>query len=742
MKGTRSIQFRIVTGLLLILVLSVGVSIYLTTANQKANLLDASQRTLAVNNEMLNTTIRNIMLSGEAPIANRTMEDFRRITGFLEFELYRIDGTTAFNDFDTLEFVNGYQNDIMFDPTPRRDEVVIDSAAFNKVLKNKTPVISMNEETREMEYLFPILNYADCRVCHGTDEFVRGVSHFRISLEGVYGQVRRAGILMTLYFVTVGIILFTWILLLMRRTIILPVLEIGETVNVAATGNLDVQVEMDRNDEVGELAGRVNHMITGLRERRDLELQNKVIETRLEENRKYLDNIKEGLLLLNQERRITGQHSVFLSRLFQREGDEIAGLSLAEFIYPDPDRFTEERQEIESFLDILFTNTTADMDMIMGINPLAEVVLPVGRHNEIVVRADFLRIFNDDEMENVMVIFEDRTDIVHTRNELEGQRLRRESELEQIATVLKMGPQVFEGFIAEAEITFGALRENLVNLNNPEYISGAFRSVHSVKGTARYLDFPKVEELTHLLEDLFAEVRDGKRGPDVSLQGTVSNTLDALDEEIVEIRKLIERFRDFAVDGGQNPATPFEVFSERISEMIRDISEQLGKEVVFRMESDLDTIPGLPALQPSIFHLLRNAVDHGLEDNFERLSVGKESEAHLVLRIHHEDEWLKIEVEDDGRGLDLEALEKKGVETGLLKPGVHLPSQIVNILFRPGFSSRDEATSISGRGVGLDAVKEDVKSLGGRINLRTNKGKGTTFILSVPWTDGENGSKV
>ncbi|MCK5248472.1 MAG: chemotaxis protein CheA, partial [Spirochaetaceae bacterium] len=127
------------------------------------------------------------------------------------------------------------------------------------------------------------------------------------------------------------------------------------------------------------------------------------------------------------------------------------------------------------------------------------------------------------------------------------------------------------------------------------------------------------------------------------------------------------------------------------------------------------------------------------EDIYERLSAGKQSESHMTLRISREDDWLKVEVEDDGRGLDMQALEQKGLETGLLKPGVHLPSQIVNMLFRPGFSSRDETTSISGRGVGLDAVKEDIKAMGGRINLRTSKGKGTTFILSVPWKDDEIG---
>ena len=730
MRGRRSIQFRIAFGLIFILILSVSLSIVLTTSNQRANLLDASQRTLAVNNEMLNATIRNIMLSGEAPIANKTIEDFRNISGFLEFELYRIDGTTAFSDFDTLEFVNQYQDKVMFDSTPRREESLINSAGFQTVLKNKTPVIIRNDELREMEYLFPILNYADCRVCHGEEEFIRGVSHFRISLAGVFDQVNRAGTTLAAFFVTVGVILFAWILFLLRRIIILPVLRIGETVNVAATGNLDVRVDIDSRDEVGELAGRVNAMISGLKERRELELHNQLIETRLEENRKYLDNIKEGLLLLDGDRRISGQYSVYLTRLFDRR--DIAGLTLSEFIYPDADAHAEQRQELDGFIAMLYENSTADIDMIMSVNPLVETTLTLADDRNIVVRGDFLRIIEDGELQNVMVIFEDLTDITETRRELEDQRQKRESELEQIATVLKAGPQVFEGFINEASAAFDKLRNNIHLLSDSHVVDQSFRDIHSVKGTARYMDFPKVEHLTHQLEGLLAEKRDGYQTDDAALEESVADLLAQLDAELEEVRHLIDRFRRFAVGGENHPQSPFSVFTDRLTEMIGKIAEELGKEVRFQVESDEDVAPGITALQPSIFHLVRNALDHGIEDSYERLSAGKDSTAVLTMRIAGENGWLRIEIEDDGRGMDLQALEKKGIESGLLKPGTHLPSQIINMLFRPGFSVRDEATNISGRGVGLDAVKEDMRALKGRVNVRTIKGKGTVFILSIP----------
>ena len=736
MKRRESIRFRITFGLAIILILSVSISIVLTTTNQRRNLLDASQQTLAINNEMLNATIRNIMLSGEAPIANRTIEDFRNITGFLEFEVYRTDGSTAFNDYETLEFVNDFQDRIMFDQTPRTETRSITGDGFNRTLKFKTPVVIRNDEAMEMEYFFPILNYADCRVCHGTDQFVRGVSHFRISLAGVFGQVNRAAVMLTGYFITVGIILFAWIFVLVRRTIVTPVLRIGEVVNVAATGKLDVQVDLDRRGEVGDLAGKVNGMIVGLRERQELEIQNRMNETRLEENRKYLDNIKEGLLLLNHERRITGQYSVFLSRLFRRK--EIAGLTMEDFIYPDAERHTQERRELQAFLEMLFTNTTADMEMIMSINPLAEATLPIGEGDSINVRADFLRIHENGELANVMAIFEDRTDIVETRNQLEEQRLRRESELEQIAMVLKAGPEVFEGFIDEAAAAFGNLEKGIDRLDDAGFTAGLFRDIHSVKGTARYLDFPKVEELSHLVEGLLAEVRDGKRQPDVSLRQTLERVLGQLNDELASVRGLIDRFRDFVVDRPAGALSPMAVFTERLTGMVGDIAADLEKEVEFSVETQLSDIPRLGDIQSSIFHLIRNALDHGIEDSYERMGQGKPGTARLILRLSLQEDMLRVEVEDDGRGLDLEDIERRGVESGLLKPGTHLPSQIVNVLFRPGFSSRDDATELSGRGVGLDAVKDDVRKWGGRINVRTATNRGTAFILMVPVeTDGE-----
>ncbi len=180
------------------------------------------------------------------------------------------------------------------------------------------------------------------------------------------------------------------------------------------------------------------------------------------------------------------------------------------------------------------------------------------------------------------------------------------------------------------------------------------------------------------------------------------------------------------------------VFEDRVEKMVQHLAQELDKKVNFRIENAFHDIPGLSRFQSSLFHILRNALDHGIEDPLERISLGKDETASLVLRFKARDsETLRCEIEDDGRGIDLDLLEARGIEKGLLKPGKHFPSQIIRILFMPGFSSRETADAVSGRGVGLDAVREDMKSLGGKISLATKKGQGTRFILVIPFDQGD-----
>ena len=178
------IQLKIVSVIVLVLLAGTAASVYVTVSSQRANLLEAAERTLSVNTELLNISIRNIMLAGEAPIAVRTMAGLAALDQFEEIAIYRVDGSVAFNDYAPVDFVNSYQDRVRFDRTPRVERAMIENPSFRAVLETNTPVQVESIEEQELEYYFPILNYKDCRGCHGDRPYIRGIAHFRISVAG------------------------------------------------------------------------------------------------------------------------------------------------------------------------------------------------------------------------------------------------------------------------------------------------------------------------------------------------------------------------------------------------------------------------------------------------------------------------------------------------------------------------------------------------------------------------------
>jgi len=180
-----------------------------------------------------------------------------------------------------------------------------------------------------------------------------------------------------------------------------------------------------------------------------------------------------------------------------------------------------------------------------------------------------------------------------------------------------------------------------------------------------------------------------------------------------------------------------EVF-DRFPRMVRDLGRELGKELrleVQGIEIEVDRSV-LDALTEPITHLLRNAADHGLESPDERLAAGKPREGTIRLRAERVRDEVTVTVADDGRGIDRSEVRDRAVDRGLLEPGAPVPDSagLLRLLAHPGFTTRSSVTTVSGRGVGIDAVLTRVRSLGGRMELKTSPGQGTTFLLHLPVT--------
>ncbi len=205
------------------------------------------------------------------------------------------------------------------------------------------------------------------------------------------------------------------------------------------------------------------------------------------------------------------------------------------------------------------------------------------------------------------------------------------------------------------------------------------------------------------------------------------HTLEALERVSRQVRDTTLDLRMVPVD---------ELFS-RFPRVVRDLADRFGKEIELRIagqDTRLDrTI--VEKLSDPMIHLIRNAVDHGLEMPDERVERGKPRKAKISLAAGHEGDRVAIRVEDDGRGLDREAIVRRGIKNGLVAVGTSPDDpRVDNLIFEPGFTTKDKVNELSGRGVGLDVVRDAVRALRGSLAVESTPGKGTAFIFRLPLT--------
>jgi two-component system chemotaxis sensor kinase CheA len=176
---------------------------------------------------------------------------------------------------------------------------------------------------------------------------------------------------------------------------------------------------------------------------------------------------------------------------------------------------------------------------------------------------------------------------------------------------------------------------------------------------------------------------------------------------------------------------------QRSTRQVRDLSRKVGKQVELTTRGEDTEVDKTIAeeLSDPLMHMVRNAIDHGIEDPAAREAAGKPPQARIALAAYHQGGQIVIEVADDGRGLDAHKLLAKGREKGLVDDGARLSeSDIYRLILEPGFSTAAQVTDISGRGVGMDVVRTQVEKLRGRIEIRSEPGAGTTFLLKLPLT--------
>jgi chemosensory pili system protein ChpA (sensor histidine kinase/response regulator) len=238
--------------------------------------------------------------------------------------------------------------------------------------------------------------------------------------------------------------------------------------------------------------------------------------------------------------------------------------------------------------------------------------------------------------------------------------------------------------------------------------------------------FTRVQELTRMMAESVNDVATVQR----NLQRTVESTEDDL---IAQARQTRELQRDLL----RTRMVEFEGISDRLYRVIRLASKETGKQVKLDITGgSIEMDRGvLDRMTPAFEHLLRNCVAHGIERPEVRAAAGKDSVGSILIGLHHEGNDVSIEFHDDGAGLDLTRIREKALQQGLISPGQTLTDQeAAALIFMPGFSTASEVTELAGRGIGMDVVRAEVNAVGGRIETRTEAGRGTHFKLVLPLT--------
>ena len=259
---------------------------------------------------------------------------------------------------------------------------------------------------------------------------------------------------------------------------------------------------------------------------------------------------------------------------------------------------------------------------------------------------------------------------------------------------------------------------------------GAKDSPRSTKLSLISVDVTKLDTLMNLVGEIVISESMVTKNPDLeNLQ------LDRFGKAARQLRKLTDELQDIVMSIRMvQIAGTF----QKMQRIVRDMSRKLGKDVEFVTEGDSTEVDKniIDHLSDPLMHLIRNSMDHGVEPEEERLKAGKAKKARITLTAQNTGGDVMITVSDDGRGLDKAKILKKARENGMLtKPEKNMTDkEIYQLIMMPGFSTNDVVTEYSGRGVGMDVVRQNIEEVGGSVSIKSVEGKGTTITIVIPLT--------
>lgn len=521
---------------------------------------------------------------------------------------------------------------------------------------------------------------------------------------------------------------------LMSYLLVTPLMKLKEVCLNISQGDFTKRAPIDSKDEVGSLAKSFNSMLN-------------VIEEKDRNLNSLLSALPFGLFYFDEAGKISTEKSQVTNTMFS-EFDQHE--SVVDFFTA----YGVNSESVQKVVDVIYKN-------LLPFNSAARLLptrLEVKKNdNKKIIDFSFKKHARaDDTVERVIVIAEDVTKKMEAlaKNKMLSEKVTRVSK----ASEDMIG---FKEFMSAGENLYKAIQSrqqkttiDLVSLK---------RDLHSLKGLVEVYGFTDCSMQIHKLETLLSEkdIKDSevksiffdKVGESLSLYESyikelgeilALNKSDNLKEySILKIEKikrlifqdnkkeLVEAFYDLDKFPINRILSKYTAYANQIVSKLGDKKA----DVEFATDSAELTYEEAKKIDTSLMHIIRNSIDHGIESMSERVEKSKPESGKVKIRAIREHGFITVEVSDDGRGIDGELLSNKALEKGVWTADQKEKSSLedkINLIFMPSFSSKEEVSEVSGRGVGMDAVKDSLESMGGSIQVDTKVGSGTQFFLKIP----------
>jgi|GEM_PF-1461529 len=452
-----------------------------------------------------------------------------------------------------------------------------------------------------------------------------------------------------------------------------------------------------------------------------------------------LDNVKEGIFLLNSEYKISSQYSRALEAIF--ESREIGGQSFIKLIQKMIRK--EEIPPVMDFFDLLFSRSIQEK-RLTKLNPLSEVFLEMESNGEKVkkyLKFDFKRIGLPESFSQILTTVQDITAEKALTKKIEETAQNAQEQMQLLFHIIQIRPAILEEFITETNREMMVIEEQLKSAkfspNLIEIIQTIFRSIHTIKGNAGLLQLDTFVTFAHRFEEKLKELHNKNNLTSLDLLGLLYLIVE-LKRPLNMIGELIYKIKSFQNSTAPESFYNQDLFITHINSLVQRIATRDSRKVKVVMDNFF-LPPGINSqvttLKNIIVQIIRNAIVHGIEPVEERAAAGKPDEAVIELKSKTAGNHFEISIKDDGRGLQLEKIKQTAVslkkyteeEVASLSD-----TQVALLIYDSGMTTRQEATLDAGRGIGLNIVKFEVEKMGGHIKLKFAPRQYTEFCIVLP----------